>query len=216
MNAAEPVPLDTLMLDRNTMMQAMLDGDPSYDGAFYTGVRTTGIYCRPSCPSRKPRPENVVFFPLPEVAELAGFRACKRCRPDAVEASDPQVKLVRDACKHIAESEGGVPTLGELADYLHISPHHLQRQFSRYVGVSPRRYAEAYRSDAFRESLRNGLSITDAIYSAGYGSGSRVYGGASSLGMTPMAFQRRGAGNFLFCFYSCVQSRLYSKLRMGN
>ncbi len=195
MNAIQVAQSDTMPLDKDTMMRAMMEGDASYDGAFYTGVRTTGIYCRPSCPSRKPRPENVVFFPLPEVAELAGFRACKRCMPEDVEAADPQVELVRDACRRIAEWDEGAPSLSELAAALHISPHHLQRQFTRYVGVSPRRYADACRSDAFREGLRKGLGVTDALYSAGYGSGGRFYGGASSvLGMTPMAYQRHGAG----------------------
>ena len=157
MNAAQAVRSDTLPLDQKTMMRAMMEGDASYDGAFYTGVYTTGIYCRPSCPSRKPRPENVVFFPLPEVAEVAGFRACKRCRPEDLEAADPQVELVRDACRRIAGWDEGAPSLSALAAVLHISPHHLQRQFTRYVGVSPRRYAEACRSDAFKEGLREGL-----------------------------------------------------------
>ena len=195
MNAAQAVQADFPPLDQQTMMRAMMEGDASYDGAFYTGVRTTGIYCRPSCPSRKPRPENVVFFPLPEVAEVAGFRACKRCRPEDLEAADPQVELVRDACRRIAGRDQGAPSLSALAAVLHISPHHLQRQFTRYGGVSPRRYGDACRSDAFREDLHKGLGVTDALYSAGFGSGSRIYGGASSvLGMTPMAYQRRGAG----------------------
>ena len=207
MIAARPVQSDTLPLDEQTMMQAMMQGDATYDGAFYTGVRTTGIYCRPSCASRKPKAENVVFFSLPEVAELAGFRACKRCRPQDVEAADPQVELVRDACRRIAMWDDGVPSLSELASVLHISPYHLQRQFTRYVGVSPRRYAEACRSDAFKESLSKGLSVTDALYSAGYGSGNRVYGGASSvLGMAPMVYQRHGAGTEIA--YALAESSL--------
>ena len=137
MNAAQAVQVDFPPLDQQTMMRAMMEGDASYDGAFYTGVRTTGIYCRPSCPSRKPRPENVVFFSLPEVAALAGFRACKRCRPQDIEAADPQVELVRDACRRIAMWNDGVPTLSELADVLHISPH-LSRGSSLATSVCPR------------------------------------------------------------------------------
>jgi AraC family transcriptional regulator of adaptative response/methylated-DNA-[protein]-cysteine methyltransferase len=169
--------------------------DRDADGAFVVAVRTTGIYCRPSCPARRPRRENVAFYSDPERAEAAGFRACLRCRPREVAA---QTQLVQQVCAHIDAHLDESVTLAELSAATGVSPHHLQRTFKRALGVSPRAYAEARRLEAFRARLKhdNGaVSVTDALYDAGYGSSSRLYERApAQLGMTPSAYRRGGAG----------------------
>jgi AraC family transcriptional regulator, regulatory protein of adaptative response / methylated-DNA-[protein]-cysteine methyltransferase len=169
--------------------------DRGADGAFVVAVRTTGIYCRPSCPARRPRRENVAFYTDPERAEAAGFRACLRCRPREVAA---QAQLVQQVCAHIDAHLDESVTLAELSAATGVSPHHLQRTFKRALGVSPRAYAEARRLETFRARLKqdNGqVSVTDALYDAGYGSSSRLYERApAQLGMTPSAYRRGGAG----------------------
>lgn len=182
-------------LNEETYWQACLDKDAAFDGKFVLAVRTTGIYCRPSCPARKPRRENVLFFVLPELARQAGFRPCKRCRPDDAERRDPQLELVQEICRHIDAHVSEALTLTALGERFHVSPSHLQRVFKDYVGVSPQDYTEATRMNQLKRALRDGARVTDAVYDAGFGSSSRVYEKAApQLGMTPRRYQKNGNG----------------------
>ena len=179
----------------NSYWRGVLERDRRLDGAFVFAVRSTGIYCRPSCPSRRPARKQVTFFPLPEAAERAGFRPCRRCRPRETRASNPQAELVRRVCAQI-DSNLDVPLgLQALSALAGTSPFHLQRTFKRLMGISPREYADARRLHRFKAHLREGKEVTDAIYEAGYGSSSRLYERASSqLGMTPATYRRGGRG----------------------
>jgi AraC family transcriptional regulator of adaptative response/methylated-DNA-[protein]-cysteine methyltransferase len=181
--------------DDQTSWQAVLGRDARFDGAFVYAVRSTGIYCRPSCPSRRPRREHVVFFKLPRAAEGAGFRSCRRCRPSQVAARDPRVARVERVCRYIDDHLETRLPLARLAAEAGLSPHHFQRTFKRLMGISPRQYAEARRLASFKTQVKKGETVTSAIYGAGYGSGSRLYERASrQLGMTPAAYRRGGRG----------------------
>ena len=174
---------------------AVLGHDRAADGLFVYGVRSTGVFCRPSCPSRRPRRDRVAFFETPASAREAGFRACKRCRPDAVEvAADPWIEKIRRACVYLSNVEGH-PSLATLAARLGGSPYHLQRNFKRLVGVTPREYADAVRLRKVKGTLRQGGDVTGAMLDAGYGSSSRFYERAvPKLGMAPSVYRRGGAG----------------------
>ena len=175
--------------------QAVCERDGSHDGTFVYAVRSTGIYCRPSCASRRPRREQVAFFSLPAAAELAGFRACKRCRPQQLAAPNPQAAMVTAACQHIEAHPDTQLTLKQLGAAVGVSPHHLQRVFKVALGISPREYADARRRRDLRSRLREGDSVTGALYSAGYSSSSRVYERADALlGMTPATYKEGGKG----------------------
>lgn len=175
--------------------QAVLERDSRSDGAFVYAVRSTGIYCRPSCPSKRPHRQHVLFFPLPEVAEREGFRACRRCRPDGVAAADPRLDLVRRACRIIEANPEGSLTLDNLGSEIGLSPHHLQRTFKRIMGITPRQYAEACRLGRLKAQLKEGETVTRALYGAGYGSSSRLYERApAQMGMTPSTYRRGGLG----------------------
>jgi len=175
--------------------EAVVARDRRADGSFVYAVDSTGVYCRPSCPSRRPRRERAEFFALPELAEAAGYRPCKRCRPDLASLDDPDVQLARRACQHLRQADGDIPRLAELAAALKTTPGRLQRMFTRVVGVTPRQFADACRVRGFKGQLRDGVDVTSALYAAGYGSSSRVYEGASDrLGMTPGAYRQRGRG----------------------
>ena len=175
--------------------RAVENRDASLDGTFVTGVLTTGIYCRPSCPARRPLRENVRFFAGPDEAERAGFRACLRCRPrEAAVGSGPD-EWVRRACRHIEESPDERVTLEALAKIVGLSPHHLQRRFKQATGVSPRQYGEALRLKRLKNRLQEKETVTMAMYEAGYGSSSRLYESAATrLGMTPGAYRDGGRG----------------------
>jgi AraC family transcriptional regulator, regulatory protein of adaptative response / methylated-DNA-[protein]-cysteine methyltransferase len=174
---------------------AVVGHDRDADGLFVYGVRSTGIYCRPSCPSRRPRRDRVAFFETTAAARDAGFRACLRCKPDAeAAAADPWVEKIRRACVYLSNVEGH-PALATLAARLGGSPYHLQRNFKRLVGVSPREYAEACRLRKVKRGLRQPGDITGAMFDAGYGSSSRFYERAvPKLGMAPSVYRRGGAG----------------------
>ena len=175
--------------------QACLEKDSAFDGRFVLAVRTTGIYCRPSCPARKPKRENVSFFALPHLAQQAGFRACKRCQPDAQTVVDPQLVLVEQVCRHIEAHSHEAITLQALGDHFHVSAAHLQRVFKEVAGISPQDYTEACRINQLKQALRAGMAISDATYEAGFGSSSRVYEKAApQLGMTPRDYQQGGSG----------------------
>ena len=163
--------------------QAVLARDRRFDGAFVYAVRSTGVYCRPSCASRRPRRTQVTFFPIPEAAEREGYRACKRCHP-ADTVSDPAVALVRAAARAIAAGERP-----------NGDSRRLTRAFKRVLGITPRAYAEAGRVDRFKHELKRRKQVSPALYEAGYGSTSRVYERSDAqLGMTPATYARGGEG----------------------
>lgn len=189
--------------------RAVLGSDRALDGAFVTAVRTTRIYCRPSCPARKPKRENVEFFATPDGAERAGYRACKRCRPRDV-ALDPQRALIGRVCDRLAAGDGAAPTLNELGAEFHISPFHLQRTFKRITGVTPRQYAAAHRVGRLKRELRAADGVSGAVYRAGFGSSSRVYEQTGHvLGMTPAAYGRGGRGmRIAYTVEACALGRV--------
>ena len=175
--------------------RAVLTKDASFDGVVVYGVRSTGVYCRPSCGSRRPRRSQVVFFPIPEAAEQAGFRSCRRCHPHLETPADPSLEMVRQVCLQIRGSRDGPPTLAQLGANLGFDRFHLQRVFKRVMGITPRQYADAWHIDALKTNLKNGWKVTDALYEAGYGSTSRLYERApAQMGMTPATYRRGGQG----------------------
>jgi AraC family transcriptional regulator of adaptative response/methylated-DNA-[protein]-cysteine methyltransferase len=179
---------------RANYWDAVAARDRSMDGAFYYAVLSTGVYCRPSCPSKRPRRENVVFFRAREAAERAGFRPCKRCKPDAA-AADANAELVEKVCRHIDAHPGEPVTLEALGRALGMSPFYLQRTFKALTGITPRAYSDSRRLDSLKAGLREGHSVTRSLYDAGYGSSSRLYENASAqLGMTPSRYRKHGAG----------------------
>jgi AraC family transcriptional regulator of adaptative response/methylated-DNA-[protein]-cysteine methyltransferase len=196
-------------MTKTTMWQAVCDNDAYFDGQFVVAVKTTGIYCRPSCRARLPNRENVIFYPNNIAAEAAGFRACKKCRPDA-EAAGPHDAMVRTAIAAIDAEVDRMPTLAEIATAAGTSASHLQRTFTAVMGLSPRDYAEARRSRRFRERLRAGDDIAGALYESGYGSSSRVYENAGArFGMTPATYKKGGLGASLrFAVADCVLGRV--------
>jgi AraC family transcriptional regulator of adaptative response/methylated-DNA-[protein]-cysteine methyltransferase len=175
------------------LWQAVVSRDAHFDGQFVFAVSSTKVYCRPSCPSRRPRRERVSFFDKPETAERAGFRACLRCRPGSV---DPQLELVQRVCQLLdSANEGETVKLAELAAQVGVSSFHLQRTFKRVMGISPRQYAMARRFGTFKQLVRDGESVTNALYDSGFNSSSRVYEqAAEELGMTPATYGRGGRG----------------------
>jgi len=180
---------------RDEFWTAVLSKDRSFDGQFVFAVSSTHIYCRPSCPSRRPKRENVSFFALPAAAENAGFRACRRCHPGDVQTKDPQIEMVQRVCRLIENSEGQPVTLDSLSEQVGVSSFHLQRTFKRIMGMSPSDYAETRRVNKFKQGVQAGEKITNAIYDAGFGSSSRLYELASSqLGMTPATYGKGGRG----------------------
>lgn len=180
--------------------RAVLQRDAAYDGSFVYAVASTGIYCRPSCPSRKPARSRVSYFSVAQAAEAAGYRPCRRCRPEQHPCADPHLDLAHRVCQLIQEShgpqgEGTAPTLAQLGRQLGASPYHLQRVFKKVMGVSPRQYAAACRLAHLKSGLKESPGVAGALYQAGYGSPSGLYHqGVPSLGMTPSRFQKGGTG----------------------
>ncbi len=169
---------------------ALAANDKRFDGAFFYGVRTTGIYCRPSCPSKLPKRDNVRFFDSAEAAESSGFRACRRCRPESGSPL-PQVRKVIEAAARLDSDDP--PSLETLAADSGLSPARFQKLFKGLVGVSPKKFSEAMRIERFKRSVNDGATVTDAMYDAGFGSSSRLYEkSADRLGMTPSAYAKRG------------------------
>ena len=190
--------------------RAVLARDRRYDGAFVYAVRSTGIYCRPSCASRKPRRDRVTFFPVPEAAEHAGFRPCRRCRPSAANPADPRVALVREVCRAIDAQPDAPARLAALSERAGTTPHRLLRAFRAVLGLSPRQYRDERRLDRFKIQLKRRKQVSPALYEAGYGSTSRVYERAhAQLGMTPATYGRGGAGTRIaFAVVPCALGRL--------
>jgi AraC family transcriptional regulator, regulatory protein of adaptative response / methylated-DNA-[protein]-cysteine methyltransferase len=176
--------------------QAILERDARFDGAVYYGVHSTGIYCKPSCPSRKPKAANVQLFFDADEAERAGFRACLRCRPKENGQANEQIEIVRVICRYIEKNIEGSLSLRELGSKAGFDPTHLQKIFKRVTGVTPRQYIEARRLSAFKLELRvNRRDVTNATYEVGYGSSSRVYERAAEhIGMTPATYRKGAPG----------------------
>jgi AraC family transcriptional regulator of adaptative response/methylated-DNA-[protein]-cysteine methyltransferase len=172
--------------------QAVRDRDRGADGRFVFAVRTTGVYCRPSCPARRARRENVAFYDSPAAAEAAGFRPCRRCAPDRA-GDAPHARAVIDACTAIRAAEEA-PDLGALAAGAGLSPGHFQRVFKAQVGLTPKRYAMAVRKERLRAGLAEAATVTDAIYEAGYASASRAYADRPAPGLAPAQLRRGAAG----------------------
>jgi AraC family transcriptional regulator, regulatory protein of adaptative response / methylated-DNA-[protein]-cysteine methyltransferase len=179
---------------RRKYLVAVAERDAGMDGAFVYAVRSTGIYCRPSCPSRRPHPKQVVLFAVPEAAEQAGFRPCRRCLPDQGERS-PRSDLVRKLCGEISADTNPHANLQRLAAATGLSATHLQRTFRKAMGITPRQYADAVRVARLKSDLRRGIDVTTALYEAGYGSASRLYERSDAqLGMTPDVYRSGGRG----------------------
>lgn len=183
------------MSRQSSYWDAVAARDRAMDGVFYYAVKSTGVYCRPSCPSKRPRPDKVVFFHAPVEAESAGFRPCKRCKPELAVPRDPAGEIVKKLCRYVDAHPDEPVTLQALSRALGVSTFHLQRTFKARTGITPREYAEASRLNRLKAALRGGQSVTRSLYDAGYGSSSRLYERASSqLGMTPARYGKQGAG----------------------
>ncbi len=171
---------------------AIVARDPEADGKFYYTVKTTGVYCRPSCAARLARPENIGFYPTREEAEKAGFRPCKRCHPDRPPLVEQYAARVTQACRIIEELESA-PSLDALAKQVSMSAYHFHRIFKQITGLTPRQYAAALREKRIRDELGRGNAVTDAIFDAGYNSNSRFYEKSNKiLGMTPSSYRTGG------------------------
>lgn len=170
----------------------VVERQSSADALFVYAVRTTGVYCRPSCPSRRPLRKSVEFYPTSELAERAGYRACKRCTPAR---EHPQLRVLTAACDYLDRHEGQPVTLQELGKAISLSPFHAQKIFRRCLGITPQQYQRARRMEHFRKQLSQGESVTAAIYDSGFGSSSRLYENSSKqLGMTPTELRQGGKG----------------------
>jgi AraC family transcriptional regulator, regulatory protein of adaptative response / methylated-DNA-[protein]-cysteine methyltransferase len=192
-------------IDDDERWSAVMARDSAYDGAFVGAVLSTRIYCRPSCPARRPARERVVFFDTPDLAEAAGFRACLRCDPRGQKPD--RAHLVKEMCEFLDSDNEAPSTLAALSSRFGVSRYHLQRTFKRAIGVTPHQYAAARRVERLKDGLRNGSDVTGALYDAGYGSSSRLYESAgTTLGMTPATYRRRGSG--MRIRYTIVDSQL--------
>ena len=180
--------------DAESRWQALLRRDPETAGEFFYSVRTTGVYCRPSCPARLPKRTNVRFHATCEEAERSGFRPCKRCRPNDALLVERQQDAVARACRIIEDAEEA-PNLAELAEGVGMSRYHFHRVFKMSTGVTPKAYADAQRAQRVRNELSKGATVTEAIYNAGFNSNGRFYASSTEqLGMTPTAFRGGGDG----------------------
>jgi AraC family transcriptional regulator of adaptative response/methylated-DNA-[protein]-cysteine methyltransferase len=177
---------------------SIVNRDPAADGQFYYSVKTTGVYCRPSCASRLARPENVQFHLTCEDARMAGFRPCKRCKPGQPPLAEQNAKKVAAACRLIGRSEKN-PSLAELARHAGMSLYYFHRTFKAITGLTPKDFAEAHRGNRVRISLERSNTVTDAIYDAGFNSNSRFYENSNNvLGMTPSKFRAGGADTDIY------------------
>jgi AraC family transcriptional regulator, regulatory protein of adaptative response / methylated-DNA-[protein]-cysteine methyltransferase len=198
--------LNMASTSENKWWVAVLARDASHDGEFFFGVSSTGVYCRPSCPAKRPRRENVTFFRRPEEAEKAGYRACLRCRPRAV-GRNPQTEMVKQICRYIEQHLDEPVTLERLGAAFGQSPFHLQKTFKKTLGITPRAYADSCRMGLLKRNLQSGRSVTHALYDAGYSSSSRLYERtASQLGMTPDKYRRGAIAATIR--YTCTDSPL--------
>jgi AraC family transcriptional regulator, regulatory protein of adaptative response / methylated-DNA-[protein]-cysteine methyltransferase len=182
------------MLNTEQFWEAVVAHDARLDGSFFYSVKTTGVYCRPGCASRQPRRENVAFWETPAAAEAAGFRPCKRCRPNEPSAASRHVAAIERACELI-RGRDSLPSLAELAAAAGVSRFHFHRVFKQVTGATPREWGNAHRLGRFAERLDGGAKVADAVYAAGFGASSRAYEAShDGLGMTPAARGRGGSG----------------------
>jgi AraC family transcriptional regulator, regulatory protein of adaptative response / methylated-DNA-[protein]-cysteine methyltransferase len=189
---------ENLLLTNNDRWNTLVERSPQADGQFLYGVTTTGIYCRPNCASRPPNRENVRFFDNPAQAQQAGFRPCKRCRPDLTENPDGTKSAILQACAIMDNAETR-PTLSELAGAVNLSPYHFQRQFKQTIGVTPKQYFMQKRLQRLHSNLEAGDTVTEAIYAAGFSSSAPFYQQAKqSLGMSPSSYKNGGSGSRIF------------------
>ncbi len=197
-------------MDDQARWQIIAARKKAFDGSFVYGVRSTRIYCRPSCPSRRPRRDQVAFFSTPAAARQSGFRPCRRCRPDSSSAPAPQIARLERVCRYIESNLESTPTLAVLAEHVGVSPAYLQRSFKAALGITPRQYADARRLERFKQEVETGATITGALYGAGYGSTSRLYERSNSqLGMTPATYRKGGLGAHIrYATTSCPLGRL--------
>ncbi len=174
---------------------------PRADGIFFYAVASTGVYCRPSCAARRARRENVRFYETREAAERAGFRPCLRCRPDLPPRAERDAALIAEACRFLdraAEADATIPSLAKLAERAELTPSYFHRLFRRIAGITPKAYASAHRARKLAQDLPKSVSVTDAIYAAGFPSSSRFYETAqTALGMKPAVFRQGGEGEFI-------------------
>ena len=179
--------------------------DPTADGSFWYAVTTTGVYCRPACPSRAARPEHIRLFDTREAAESAGFRPCRRCNPRGLSADGVNAEIVARACRTLARSDEA-PSLSALAAAAELNPSHFQRVFKRVTGLSPKAYADAVRAERVRDGLSGSGTVTAAMLDAGYASPSRFYAAAPhALGMAPKRWRTGGVGETLrFAVGACA------------
>lgn len=205
----EPLPITPARpsaQDDDSRWAKVLARDGASDGQFVFAVSSTGVYCRPSCPSRRPRHENVQFFSSPQGAESAGFRACLRCRPKSVDGN-PRQQFVKSICRFIEQHLDEPITLSQLGAHFKQSPFHLQRTFKAALGITPKQYADSCRMRGFRERLKSGQSVTRAMHEAGYSSTSRLYERtASEMGMNPSKYRRGAIAAAIR--YTCADSPL--------
>nr|WP_188823985.1 bifunctional DNA-binding transcriptional regulator/O6-methylguanine-DNA methyltransferase Ada [Brucella endophytica] len=186
--------INTTAAERDPRWAALVNRDPAFDGKFVYSVKTTGVYCRPVCPSRLAKPENIAFHADCAEAERAGFRPCLRCRPNEAPLAERHAAIIAEACRRIEASEE-LPLLDALAEAAGISPFHFHRLFKSITGLTPRAYGAAHRARRVRDELTASKgSVTEAIYDAGFNSSSRFYETSNKvLGMTPSAFRAGGA-----------------------
>lgn len=190
--------------------QAVVERDQQADGAFVFAVRSTGIYCKPSCPARRPRREQVQFFPSPDTAQEAGFRPCRRCKPEARTQEHPQLGVVQQLCRYIETHSEEQLTLQDLSAEVHLSTSHIQHLFKQVMGVTPHQYLQSCRMTQVKHAMKEGEAVTSAVYSAGYGSSSRLYEQAPlQLGMTPGTYRKGGLGMTIeYTIVDCSLGRL--------
>ncbi len=196
-------------LARRRCLAAVALHDSRMDGAFVYAVRSTGIYCRPSCPSRRPHTKQILLFVRPEAAEQAGFRACRRCNPRQAR-NNVQAELIRRVCSEIEGNPDGSLSLRNLAVRTGLSATHLQRTFRRTMGITPRQYADALRVARLKSELRKGKNVTTSMHEVSYGSASRLYEKSDAqLGMTPATYRRGGRGmNISYSIAPCSLGRV--------
>lgn len=202
---ADKLQKQAILVERDPRWAAVLDHDPAFDRAFVYSVTTTGVYCRPTCPSRRPKPENVAFHQTFAQAERAGFRPCRRCCPNEASRSVQHAELVARACRTLAESEEP-QRLDALAAASGLSQFHFHRIFKAITGLTPKAYGAAHRSKRIQDELTKGKSsVTEVIYDAGFNSAGHFYETSNDvLGMTPSALRSGGAGvNVRFAIAEC-------------
>jgi len=194
------------MLDQEKCWEAVCEHDATQDGQWVYSVKTTGVYCRPGCASRRPLRQNVAFYGTNDEAEAAGFRPCKRCRPNEGSQAERHIAAVERACALIRRRDA-LPTLDELASAAGISRYHFHRVFKQITGATPRDWGKAHRLGRFADRLDAGEKVAEAVYAAGFGASSRAYeAAATGLGMTPAARAKGGRGETIR--YTCVKTVL--------